>query len=354
MLRVLPPPMVVLGSVSLPGDSSLVLYAGMMGMGDACVKLGSCEDWRYFPVGRHDFGPPDLVAVCDFIRAVDAALERGRRVAYCIRVHPRSLSNAVFLMGGYMILALGARAEEVMRRLGHLQTADYVDPTGAAGGLRVRDCLDGLARARDLGWVDRPFGGWCGRLNLDRHRLWGDALNGDLHEVVPDRIMLLRPPQDRGPGEYSTDADGHRHFAARYYARVFRRPSVQVAAVVLLDARAYDPAAFEEAGVRHIEWPLAGWPTEAQAAAFARTVDAAPKVAVVGELAGALVALYLVRRRGFSGPEALGWLRIVRPGTVAARHQQQLLTRPPRPAAWRWWLLAAVAALYLSGVGRGG
>ncbi|MFN9909594.1 MAG: dual specificity protein phosphatase family protein, partial [bacterium] len=42
---------------------------------------------------------------------------------------------------------------------------------------------------------------------------------------------------------------------------------------------------------------------------------------------GTLIALYLMRRHGFTAREAMGWLRIVRPGSVIGEQQDFLCER---------------------------
>jgi cell division cycle 14 len=39
---------------------------------------------------------------------------------------------------------------------------------------------------------------------------------------------------------------------------------------------------------------------------------------------GTLIAVYLMRRHGFTAREAMGWLRIVRPGSVIGEQQHYL------------------------------
>lgn len=342
--------MVVLVSIPHPDGSEIVLCSGLWLRRDGVV-IGPCDAWRYNPIGR-DFGPPTLLALCNFVRAIDEERSGGaRRLMYCVRVDPRAVSNAAFLLGGYMILALGYTPGRAMRFFARLVMADYVDITGTASGLRVRDCLDGLYRARLRGWVGRPCGRWCGRMNMDKYALYGDMLNGDLHEVVPGRIMALRTPLDDRRGAEFVDIGEVRRFAARYYARIFRRQSVGVAAVFQLPGvGGYDSTAFEVEGIQHVCLRLVDdWPTEAQVAEFVRAVDAAPKVAVVGDISrtGTLVARYLMQRYAFTGREALGWLRIVRPGSVVGAHQQKLLEFQPTTRRHPALIGAAVLALLL-------
>ena len=339
-------------SIEHPSGVEIVLFQGWKLCDATSTVLCFCDAWRYYPI-RCDFGPPDLMALRNFIRAVDTEV-RGTnakpQLFYCVYGHPRSMSNAVFLLGGYMILVLGATPEQAMRRFAHLSIADYIDVSGFDFGLRVRDCLDGLYRAKLRGWVGRPYGHWCGRMDMDKYALYGDVLNGDLHEVVPGRIVALRSPLEIKGQEYR-DERAHRHFAATYYARIFRRKSVHISAVIQLNPANYDPDALESVGVRHFSIECNDdWPSKAVVADFFRIVDRSPKVAVhcQGGLdrTGTLVALYLMQRYGFSAREAMGWLRVVRPGSVVGLHQRVLCeTRRDPPADLTLWCTLAVLVL---------
>ena len=172
-----------------------------------------------------------------------------------------------------------------------------------------------------------------GAVNIREYRHYDDPCNGDLHEVVPGRFIAFQGPKDLGGRDYRDDARGHRAFSPSFYAALFAE-DLGVAAVVRLNEADYDAAGFEAAGIRHhhLEFADCARPPARVAAAFLAAADAA--LGAGGAVAvhcraglgrtGTLIALYLMRSCGFGAREAMGWLRVMRPGSVIGEQQHYL------------------------------
>ena len=63
----------------------------------------------------NDFGPMSLASVIKFVRQLESKLEANpdSTFFYCVEMGQRPLTNAVFLLGTYMILRLGFTVDEV-------------------------------------------------------------------------------------------------------------------------------------------------------------------------------------------------------------------------------------------------
>ena len=281
---------------------------------------------------RDDFGPLNLACVYRFIEIVEKKIEAhpGHKIVYCAELGARNLTNAVFLAGAYLILAKDRTPNQAWAAfrsrytlLGYRDAADWK----CDFRLSVLSCWRGLARAKGLGWVGRSSK--SGTYDMEEYEHYDSAINGELHVVVPGRLIAFRGPRSMPDGRYYRDAHGGREFGPGYYASVF--PTLGVSAVIRLNEPEYDAGAFRDAGIEHhtLPFPDSAAPSRELVAAFLRVVDRAPGVVAVHCRAGlgrtgTLAAVYLMLAHGFGAREAMGWLRVVRSGCVLGDQQGYL------------------------------
>ena len=273
----------------------------------------------------------------DFISQFDRELSQfpDSRIFYCVEDGKRSLTNAVFLLGCYLILARDMTVDEVedcFSWLGEDQFEEYRDATFTKPTFRLSlsDCWRALAKAKALGWVGRPDSdGFCGEVDMEEYAHYDNPLNGDLHEVVPGKLIAFVGPEDLGGPEYRDDANGRRSFSPAFFAAELEERGAS--AVVRLNEARYDGRAFSDRGIAFIDLPFEDCtaPPAPVAEAFLAAVAAAPGPVAVHCKAGlgrtgTLIALHLMRHEGFTAREAMGWLRIMRPGSVIGEQQHYL------------------------------
>ena len=210
------------------------------------------------------------IGYSDIIRFVEEAQfkvksRKGRFVVLATDVDIKSMQNSVFLLGCYLILELGFKSEDAWDRF--LPIHPLVEGPRCKHGLHLLDCWHGLEHANKLGWI--------AAMDPAEHAHYDNPHEGDLHTIVPDRLILLRCPQDLPDGAAYRDERGVRSFSAGFYVEPFDDMAVSV--VVALGPPAYDPAPLAAAGIRCVridadsKSPL----TVAAAAAFSKAMDLA-------------------------------------------------------------------------------
>ena len=324
-----------------------------------------------------DFGPMNLSSTIRFIRQLEeslseCALSSCSKLVYSVDTGRRPLSNAAALLGSYLILKKDMTPDQVAGRFAAIRPEmleDFRDATHmpADFGLTLRDVWDGLYRGKQCGWIDRPSqdgSPFWGQLDIDEYETYDSPINGDLHELVPGKLIAFRGPHDLGGAMYSDDtAKGTRKFSPAFYVETFEQ--LGVTDVVRLNKAEYDAQDFEEAGIRHHDlfFEDCTEPPGPIVAAFLAIVDGARGAVAVHCKAGlgrtgTLIAVQLMRSHGFTARAAMGWLRLMRPGSVIGEQQGFLCTvqriREEKAEARRVALLAgqAQSSRYLPGLGE--
>ena len=180
---------------------------------------------------------------------------------------------------------------------------------------------------------------------MEEYDHYKNPLEGDLHFIIPEKLIAFRGPvQLDEPLQYS-DVGRIRFFSPAFYVEPFL--DMGVSTVIRLNSLAYDPTPFQSAGIRclHIDLGEDSLPQPAALLAFLDAVAAAEGAVAVHcteglGRTGTLAAAHLMAAHGFSAREAMGWLRVVRPGSVVGAQQHLLCRlgdalrrlRPERPA----------------------
>jgi cell division cycle 14 len=285
-----------------------------------------------------DFGPMNLACVAEFIKQLDFEFQDYPECQffYCVEDGRRNLTNALFLVGSYMVVKLGQSVDKVCETFSWIgpeflegyRDATHCDPDFE---LTLRDCWAGLAKAKKLGWFDYASapGELWGMYDIEEYLHYDNPFNGDLHEVVPGRFIAFMGPADLGKNLYRDNEHGWRRFSPKHYSDVFA--DFNVKQVVRLNEPEYNGQDFERHDIQHhsLEFEDCTSPPPEVVEAFFSLVDQSQGAIAVHCKAGlgrtgTLIALYLMRYCGFSAREAMGWLRIVRPGSVIGEQQHYL------------------------------
>ena len=281
------------------------------------------EPESYHAYGK-DFGPTDLAGVVSFCRAIRGLLQdprlKGRPVIYYTEADSETLANAAFLLGAYLLLVEGMSPEDAAAPFSRIQPSPFKafrDATLIESDfdLSILDCLRGLAR-----------GARAGFFNLETFDVEQFARDDDIGlSVMCPKFVAFRGPVSRN------DRPSHALQPEEYLDRF---QELEVSDVVRLnEASTYDRQVFVEAGMAHHEMEFTDCTSPDlpiveqffEACSGSQGVIAVHCLAGLGRT-GTLIALYIMGEYGWSARETIGWLRIVRPGSVIGAQQHFLVT----------------------------
>ncbi len=269
--------------------------------------------------------------LADTFRFVEIVQEKMRRLPgikliLCTDFKSRNLTNAIYLMGAFLVITKNHHPEKIWKLFQSLESEleMYRDATfkEARFRLSVLDCWGGLAKAQALGWTK-----WYDMLEYSHY---DNPLEGDLHTIVPGKLIAFKGPRSLShTGEYE-DLRGCRNFSSSFFADIFAT-EMNVSTVIRLNEETYDTVPFKQSNIDCIDLEFEDCtdPPTHIIVEFLHTVERARGVVAVHCKAGlgrtgTLIALYMMKHHGFTAREAIGWLRIVRPGSVIGQQQQFL------------------------------
>mmetsp|Transcript_9685 Transcript_9685/g.22370 ORF Transcript_9685/g.22370 Transcript_9685/m.22370 type:complete len:519 (+) Transcript_9685:170-1726(+) len=322
----------------------------------ATAEIKRRPDLYFFSTDLHerclpfcqDCGPVDLGIIYIFwqyVRSKECHPDLGKRhMVYYTFTEPAHQKSASFLLGTYMMLehhmsatAAANAIETIPGILPAFQDATHDDKDFE---VTLRDCCMGLQKGMDNGWF--------------RAATFDLALYEELEGVadmslIGHKLVAFRGPRSPAPGEN----DGCEKLRPRACAKVLQKLGVTTI-IRLHDAAPCANEGFEaeDVDVRDLTFTTCTCPDPAKIKSFLDIVDSAPgKVAVLcygnRGRAGTMIALWMMKNRGFSAREAIAWLKLCRHGAVLGPQQHCLVAC--ETMAWEGNLLTEpCAAISLS------
>ncbi|KDO22658.1 hypothetical protein SPRG_10973 [Saprolegnia parasitica CBS 223.65] len=242
-------------------------------------------DYRYTAYFE-DFGPFHLGTTMQFCDDLSKLLAQARRekkfVHVCTRHGLEEQANTVCLVGCYAVLCAGMTPADALRPFRDMQLAYFHDATDdeCLFELSVCNVVEGFAKALSLEYVVRDH--FC----VSDYVHHEQVKHGNWNWITP-RLLAFAGPS----------------------------------------ATTHPPM-----GIDHVDlsFPDGSNPSNTLLRAFFGACDATPGAIAVHCKAGlgrtgTCIAAYLMQRDGFSAKQAIGWLRLCRPGSVIGPQQNFLV-----------------------------
>ncbi|XP_014368336.2 tyrosine-protein phosphatase CDC14 homolog [Papilio machaon] len=268
-----------------------------------------------------DFGPLNLGCIYKYCKLLNEKLEKCRDSQFVVHYtscDPKKSTNAAFLMGCFGVVYLNLRPKEALKPL-LLQGYNYrpfqdATPGDSAYTISILDCLKAMDKARELGFYDfRDF-------NYEDYVALDKIEGGDLNWIVPGKFLAFIGPVDTKAPIYHRPEE---------YISYFKENNVNV--VIRLNKKMYDGNIFISAGILHYDlFFLDGsCPPKNICLKFLRISESSVGAIAVHCKAGlgrtgSLIGCYLIKHYRMTSHEAIGWMRICRPGSVIGQQQEWL------------------------------
>mmetsp|Transcript_30770 Transcript_30770/g.71904 ORF Transcript_30770/g.71904 Transcript_30770/m.71904 type:complete len:592 (+) Transcript_30770:113-1888(+) len=287
------------------------------------------DELQYFPFCA-DFGPMNFGTTYRFICMLRAKLDQakrlGKKLVYFTMADAVSRTNAACLLVLYLVMERGFRAEEAMQPLTFAGKSPWLGYRDASFQpvtfeLKILDIARGVELAKSHGLVDLES------FDIELYEYCDHPSMADLHVIVPGKFLAMKGPHARSYFKYGV------HFLApSHYFDIFKK--FGVSAVVRLNEEQYDANVFRDAGFNHydIVFDDCTVPDQAVLDAWWETCRKEKGMIAVHCKAGlgrtgTLICLWLMRKYRFTGREAIGFNRLIRPGSILGPQQEYLLEK---------------------------
>eukprot|EP00834_Sanchytrium_tribonematis_P007950 NODE_814_length_3736_cov_0.382458.p2 type:complete len:358 gc:universal NODE_814_length_3736_cov_0.382458:1957-884(-) len=262
---------------------------------------------------NEDFGPLNIAQIIKFNKYMKTRITNKRLILFS-QAHPHKKTNALLLLSFYLLIELKKKPHDIYALLDDRMLVPFRDAGNGPSTyvISILDCLKGFERAMFYKLVNPS------NFKLDEYEYYEQVDNGDFNWITPKFIAFASP----------SDRDHYRRFSANHFAEYFKENKVET--VIRLNHKLYDKAVFESAGIEHIEmyYPDGSCPPEYILNQFLDLADQRSVMAIhckagLGRT-GTLIGAYLMKTYRFTASEVIGYLRLMRPGSVVGPQQNYL------------------------------
>jgi cell division cycle 14 len=275
--------------------------------------------WNFFL----DYGPLNLGQLYRYCTILNAKLADARLKDKAIYYYSSNeigkKANAIYLMCAWSMLCLNKTPDEAFRPFRSVPLLPWHDATNTicTFNLTLLDTLRGLHKARECNFFNFD------KFDINEYEYYEQVENGDLNWCMDGKFIAFAGPhaaRESHPGGYHT-------LCPDDYVPYFKRRNVGL--VVRLNKKYYDAKKFTNHGIKHVElYFLDGSnPPDSILTKFISLSEETPGAVAVHCKAGlgrtgSCIGAYMMKHYRFTAEEVIGWLRIVRPGSIIGPQQQ--------------------------------
>ncbi|XP_078417794.1 dual specificity protein phosphatase CDC14AB isoform X1 [Cetorhinus maximus] len=274
-----------------------------------------------------DFGPLNLAQLyrycCKLNKKLKSFTLSRKKIVHYTSFDQRKRANAAFLIGAYSVIYLQKTPEEAYRSLAAGKNPPYLPFRDASFGnptyhLTILDCLHAINQALQHGFLNFE------KFDVDEYEHYERVENGDINWIITGKFLAFSGPHPKSKVE-----NGYPLHAPEAYFPYFRKHGVTT--IIRLNKKIYDAKRFTDAGFEHYDLFFidGSTPSDSIVKRFLTICENEEGAIAVHCKAGlgrtgTLIACYIMKHYRFTAAEAIGWIRICRPGSIIGPQQHFL------------------------------
>ncbi|XP_041063628.1 dual specificity protein phosphatase CDC14AB isoform X5 [Carcharodon carcharias] len=274
-----------------------------------------------------DFGPLNLAQLyrycCKLNKKLKSFTLSRKKIVHYTSFDQRKRANAAFLIGAYSVIYLQKTPEEAYRSLAAGKNPPYLPFRDASFGnptyhLTILDCLHAINQALQHGFLNFE------KFDVDEYEHYERVENGDINWIIPGKFLAFSGPHPKSKVE-----NGYPLHAPEAYFPYFRKHGVTT--IIRLNKKIYDAKRFTDAGFEHYDlfFVDGSTPSDSIVKRFLTICENEEGAIAIHCKAGlgrtgTLIACYIMKHYRFTAAEAIGWIRICRPGSIIGPQQHFL------------------------------